>query len=173
MTTGSLVSACSVAVLLCAGAVSAGGARTVASAPLYAGEAVDGLPLTTVLQRDDIANYVSFVYGDCSAADDAGCAPPAEIQVWPSCRRNLGLYERAPRAGPAVERATLRGVPAAFVDGGSRLELQTGRSTVVVFASSRERALRLADALRSTDGSVPGASRSRRRRTERSREAPC
>jgi hypothetical protein len=155
MTPWALSSACALAALVCVGAVSAGGARSVASPLLYAGDAVDGLPLTAVLRPDETAGYVAFVHGDCVASDDAGCAPPAEIQVWPACRRHLGLYERAPPAGPVVERAVVRGVPAAFVDGGARIELQTGRSTVVVFASSRARALRIAEALRSIDGSVP------------------
>ena len=56
--------------------------------PLYdAGDRVDGLPLVAVLGRDDTADFVSFVYGDCTAGDDEGCAPPAEVQVWPACRR--------------------------------------------------------------------------------------
>jgi len=131
-------------------------ARSFTGFPLfYAGQEVDGLPLTAILRRDDGADYVSFVYGDCEATDDAGCAPPVEVQVWAACRRHLGLYERGPPFGPAVERAAVRGVPAAFLDDGARLELQTGRSTVVVFAGARGRALRIAAALRSADGSIP------------------
>jgi hypothetical protein len=124
--------------------------------PLYsAGERVDELPLAAVLRRDDTSRYVSFVYGDCVASSDAGCAPPAEIQVWPACRRNLALYEGAESGGGPVERLTLRGVPAALFDDGTRLELETDRSTIVVFAGTRGRALRLAAALRSLDDSVP------------------
>ena len=82
-----------------------------------------------MLRRSDTADFVSFVYGDCTADDDMGCAPPLEIQVWPACRRHLALYGSSP-LGPTVERTTVRGVPAAVVDGGTRLELQTGRSTV-------------------------------------------
>jgi hypothetical protein len=120
-----------------------------------AGTSVDGLPLTAVLRRDDTANFVSFVYGDCVAGDDAGCAPPVEIQVWPACARNLALYDAGhAAAGPAPEPAVVRGVPGALFDGGTRLELETGRSTVVVFAGSRARVLRVAAALRAVDGSV-------------------
>ena len=126
--------------------------------PLYsAGERVDELPLAAVLRRDDTARYVSFVYGDCVASSDLGCAPPAEIQVWPACRRNLALYEGAESGGGPAERFTVRGVPAALFDDGTRLELETDRSTIVVFAGTRGRAFRISAALRSLDDSVlPG-----------------
>lgn len=121
-----------------------------------AGRSVDGHPLTAVLRRDDRANYVSFVYGDCEADDDEGCSPHAEVQVWPVCRRNLALYDGvAPRAAsPVPERVRVRGVPGAFFESGTRLELETGRSLVVVFAASREQALRIAAELEALDGSV-------------------
>jgi hypothetical protein len=126
-----------------------------AAFPLYdAGDGVDGLPLVTVLRRQDAADFVSFVYGDCTAGDDAGCAPPAEVQVWPACRRYLSLYDSSLPGVPVPERATVRGVPAAFLDG-DRLELQTGRSTVVVFGDSRARILRIAAALRPVGERAP------------------
>jgi hypothetical protein len=149
-----LAAACAFAALLLAGGVSAGGAPAHGPPVLFAGDSVDGLPLTAVL-RGAGARYVSFVYGDCEAGDDAGCAPPAEVQVWPACRRHLGFYQRGSPFGPAVEQVAVRGVPAMFLDDGTRLELQTGRSTVVVFAGARARALRIAAALRSADGSIP------------------
>jgi hypothetical protein len=130
-------------------------ARAFDEYPLFdAGSRVEGLPLTAVLRRDDTASYVSFVYGDCVASVDAGCTPPAEIQVWPACRRSLALYDAESPESPAHERVVTRGVPAALFDDGTRLELQTGRSTVVVFGDSRERVLRIAAALRALDGSV-------------------
>jgi hypothetical protein len=124
-----------------------------------AGPSVDGLPLTAVLRRDDTASYVSFVYGDCAAEDDAGCVPPAEVQVWPACRRSLALYERETAVTPAPERVVVRGVPAAFLDRGTRLELETGRTLVVVFARSRSQALEIAAQLEAVDGSVPPGAR--------------
>jgi len=135
-------------------------ARAFDEFPLFsAGDSVDGQPLTAVLRRDDRANFVSFVYGDCEAEGDAGCAPPAEVQVWPACRRNLGLYDGAAvRPGPVPEPVRVRGVPGAFFDGGTRLELETGRSLVVVFARSREQALRIAAELEAVDGSVSAGS---------------
>jgi hypothetical protein len=119
----------------------------------YAGSSADGLPLTAVLRRDDTASYVSFVYGDCDASGDAGCAPPAEIQVWPTCVRSLALYDVA-SGSPAPEWVEARGARGALFDGGTRLELETGRSLVVVFAGSRARVLRIAAELRAVDGSV-------------------
>lgn len=121
--------------------------------PLYfAGDRAEGFPLVAVLRRADTADFVSFVYGDCTAADHDGCAPPIEIQVWPACRRHLGLYRDNPSfAGWPPDRTTVRGVPAAVFDDGTRLELQTGRATVVVFAESRARLGRVAGALRSLD----------------------
>ena len=134
-------------------------ARAFREFPLYyAGERVDGLRLVAVLRRDDTASYVSFVYGECTPGDDAGCSPPAEIQVWPACRRNLALYRGLQPAALELEPTTIRGVRAALLENGLRLEIQTGPSTVVVFADSRARALRIAEALRSVNGAVhPGA----------------
>ncbi|OFW75296.1 MAG: hypothetical protein A2Y55_03800 [Actinobacteria bacterium RBG_16_68_12] len=48
----------------------------------------------------------------------------------------------------------VRGVPATLLDDGRRLEIQTGRSTVVVFGDSSERVARIAEALRQVN--VPG-----------------
>jgi hypothetical protein len=148
-------------VLLLSGTGSAGGAGPPTETfPLYwAGERIDDLPLTAVLRREDTARYVSFVYGDCEASSDGGCAPPAEVQVWPSCLRNLALYEDPRSRVGSLEPTTLRGVPAALFDDGTRLELASDRVTVVVFAHTRTSALRIAAALRSLDGSVaPGHS---------------
>lgn len=156
-----------VAVLVLAGAGSAGDgepapraqftledARAFDDHPLYfVGDEVEGFPLVAVLRRSDTADFVSFVYGDCTPDDDMGCAPPLEIQVWPACRRHLALYGSSP-SGPTLERTTVRGVPAAVLDGGTRLELQTGRSTIVVFGDSRGRLARVARLLRAVDGSV-------------------
>lgn len=115
----------------------------------FAGDRTEGIPLEAVLRRSDSAEYVSFVYGDCVPENDAGCAPPIEIQVWPACRRHLALYDSS--YGPDLDRMTVRGVPAAVLDGGTRLELQTGRSTIVVFADSRQRLSRIATDLRSLE----------------------
>jgi hypothetical protein len=129
-------------------------AKAFAKFPLYnAGDAVNGLPLVAELRRvGGAANYVSFIYGDCIAVDDYGCAPPVEIQIWPACVRNPSLYA-APGA-PVGEKATVRGVPAALYEAGKRLEMQTGTSTVVIFARTRADVLTVADALRGVNVAV-------------------
>jgi hypothetical protein len=156
---GILVPAILALALLLAGTGSAGGAGSPSEAfPLYwVGERIDDLPLAAVLRREDTARYVSFVYGDCEASGGAGCAPPAEVQVWPSCLRSLALYNDPRAPVRSLEPTMVRGVPAALFDGGTRLELESDRVTVVVFAHTRTSALRIAAALRSLDGPVaPG-----------------
>jgi hypothetical protein len=126
-------------------------ARAFDGFPLYfAGERAADLPLVAVVRRDDTAEYVSFVYGDCMiAADEEGCSPPAEIQVWRGCARGAGLYEGAGQSLPAPsERTTIRGVPAMLFDDGARVELFARDATIVVFADSRMRALELVEELR-------------------------
>jgi hypothetical protein len=123
-------------------------ARAFEEYPLaYAGEEVDGLPLTAILRRDDTARYVSFVYGDCTAQSDGGCAPPAEVQVWPAGARSLGSFDRSAPGSPVPEPTRIRGLPAAFV-GEAQLELYLPGATVVVFAHTRERAIAIANELR-------------------------
>ena len=156
--TVSILAPGNVALALLVAGGSAGAGTPSETFPLYsAGERFDDLPLVALLRRHDTAEYVSFVYGDCKPTSDTGCAPPVEIQVWPACRRNLALYEHRPANAAPVERITVRGVPAALFDDGTRLELETDLSTVVVFAHTRARTLRIAEALRSLDDSVtPG-----------------
>ena len=116
--------------------------------PVYdAGDSVEGLPLVAELRRvGGGTNYVSFIYGDCTAVDDYGCAPPIEIQIWPACLRNPSLY--AGPGAPVGDKATVRGVPAAFYEDGRRLEIQTGTSTVVIFGRRQAEVVTVADALR-------------------------
>lgn len=130
----------------------------------HASEEIAGLRLNAVLRRCDIpfpgepvrANFISFIYGDCTPPidpatghADGGCAAPLEIQTWPACERTWADYDLgsyfAPSAGPPSQR---RGVPAIAFDQGTRLELYPGRSTVVIFAGDPAIASRAADALR-------------------------
>lgn len=123
---------------------------------LYAvGTRFEGLPLVASFRRLDApdrrysvrANYVSFIYGVCSAVNGMGCAPPLEVQIWPACERNPSVYEWSPAEAAAIERTRIRGVPAIFYDGGRRLELSTGASTVVIFARTKEQLARAAAGL--------------------------
>jgi hypothetical protein len=138
-----------------------GQARTFSDFPLLnPGASVDGAPLTAVLRRNSVTsyvptNFVSFIYGDCVALSDSGCAPPAEVQVWPACVRHLALYDTSKPETPTPETTSVRGVPAAFFDDGQRLEIHTGRSLVVIFADSRESTLGIAKALRGVNVAIP------------------
>jgi len=107
----------------------------------FLGQSFEGLPLTAVLRRRERpvrgepvrANFVSFLYGDCQPVDENDCALPLEAaQNWPLCERSPALYTEAGR--PLVgKRLTVRGVPARIFEDGTRLELYTGRTTVVLF----------------------------------------
>lgn len=135
----------------------------------YAGTSVDGLPLVAVLRdkakaaalpdKAAAGDVVSFIYGDCIAAADTGCAPPAEVQIWPACVRSLALYDTSMPGTPITDHTTVRGVPAAFLDDGLRLEIHTGRSLVVVFADSQDRVGRIASALRGVNVAIPAEAR--------------
>jgi hypothetical protein len=134
------------------GVLTLGEARAFDEHPLvYAGDQVDGLPLEAILRRDDTARYVSFVYGECRPPSrESGCAPPAEIQVWPVASRSLDSY-RSPAPVtpvPLPMPTTIRGLPAAFFDHGTRLEIYAPRTTIVLFSHSRDRVLTIAAALR-------------------------
>lgn len=123
--------------------------------PLYfGGDAVAGLPLVAV-HRIDAAPYpgekvrrndVTFVYGDCHAPTGP-CAPPLQIQVWDACERYQRLYDIL-----WDEATIIRGVPSAFYDDYMRLELYTGRVSIVIFAGSRDSRELLVSAARSLRG---------------------
>ena len=124
-------------------------AREFGDFPLYyAGDEVEGLPLTAVLRRDDSAEYVSFVYGDCTPSSDGGCAPPAEVQVWPGAVRNLGSYDASAPGRPIPEQTRIRGRPAAVFEDGARIEVYADGATIVVFAHTTELARAIAESLR-------------------------
>lgn len=103
----------------------------------------------------------TYVYGDCDPGPDA-CAPPLSVQSWPACERNPALYTEGPEGQMAeANDLTVRGVPAKLFDDGSRLELYTDETTVVVFAPGANRDLLLGAAKRLTPahgskGSAPG-----------------
>jgi hypothetical protein len=122
----------------------------------WAGTSLDGLPLTAVIRRCDVprgnepirANYVSYIYGDCYADDDAGCAPPIEIQSWPSGERNRQMLSPVPgRPESAGSDTTVAGDPAAMYDDGTRLEIYRRSSTIVIFGDAPARVERFAGAL--------------------------
>jgi hypothetical protein len=114
----------------------------------YVGEEFDGIPLTAVL-REPIPQSpegfgpetrgqvtIDFLYGSCEPPrGEGGCSLPIDIQIWPACVRNPSLYRVPPPGGRRAAR--VRGVPAALLESGARLEIQAGRSTVVIWDSRR------------------------------------
>jgi hypothetical protein len=136
----------------------------------YPGNSAEGNPLNVILRgynRSPIHD-IDFIYGDCTATAETGCAPPIEVQVWPACARSLSMYDGSPGALTA-ERTTIRGAPAAFLENGQRLEIQTGIVTIVIFARDRDEALSVANALRGLNVNLPAGNRSRRRLRVRSK----
>lgn len=134
--------------------------RSAARFRLYeAGRQVAGLPLTAKLTR---GRATTFIYGTCSLLP---CAPPVEIENYPLCSRNLGSYRPPAEPPPRSARRRVRGAPAAVFGQGEagpgdaidRLEIYTSTTTIVIDASPLSEALRVAAALRSTDGQVTPA----------------
>lgn len=115
------------------------------------------LPLVAVLRRADtisdpaeprVANYVSFVYGDCRPTGEVGCASPLEVQNWPACVRSRSAISHVGLPNP--QAMSVRGVPATYLEeapGAARLELTTGRTTVVIFGPSRTQVVAAANRL--------------------------
>ena len=139
-------------------------ARRFTDFPLYdVGDSFQGWPLVAVLRRKDAGasagetirpNYVSFVYGDCLATDENGCAPPLEVQVSPAC-----LYTPADVALPADERLTVRGVASSLFEEGTKLALVAGRSTVTVYGRDRDSVVAAAGRLRGVNLPVKATER--------------
>jgi hypothetical protein len=87
----------------------------------------------------DIArmNYVGYTYGSCEIpAGESVCAPPLEIQSWPACERNLAMYEKTPGTPyPDTYLGEVRGAPAYSFNGGTRIEVYSSDTTIVIFAT--------------------------------------
>lgn len=115
------------------------------------GPLIDGLPLVSSANlcnpvapgKPATVPFSLAVYGDCTPAPEEGCAPPLEIQTWPECRRNMASYSITDAAGnqqpyPHVQSALAAtpAIPVATFDQGTRTEIYTGPSTIVVFAEN-------------------------------------
>lgn len=98
------------------------------------------------------ANYVSYIYGECRYLEqtdgDTGCSPPLEVQTWPACQRSVADYEYEGRPYPYRPLPNERGATAASFEGGWRLEVYSGASTVVIFANQEAVAMKALSLLR-------------------------
>jgi hypothetical protein len=113
----------------------------------YAGEEVAGLRFETISEhppirdRDERSSFWDFSYGDCAPPGNGACDPQLYVQSWSTC------YRWASMSPHKLHLFNLRGAKASG-GGGSEWEIFTGRSTVVIFASSRPLAVAAAHQLR-------------------------
>jgi hypothetical protein len=125
--------------------------------------------VTVVSGPSEAIGYVSVVYGSCTPTSSAGCVPPLNVQSWPECARDPNTYrEPGPRrAKPELmlnpsEAITIQAapwIPARAFEGGTRVEIYSGDTTIVVFASNRHLANAAGMALASAaaDQAVPSS----------------
>ncbi len=161
------VAAALVGALYALGAISpsAGGRVNAARATSYTvywlGTSFEGLKFTKKIRRLEKpargetfgADFVTYLYGTCKPDSDGGCPIPLEVQSWAACKRNLSVYSLTPDGRPLPhERLKIRGVPAALFEDGTRLEIYTGETTVVIFGSAEAQLKRAADAMRPVSG---------------------
>lgn len=108
----------------------------------WLGESFRGLPLTDT-------SGSGYIYGDCEATSDTGCAPPVDVQNTSACARNpLGLDVAPTR----IHQLPGGAIAAAY--GGGSVDVGIGRHTVTVFA---DRALEAAPQLRRRSAEAPPA----------------
>jgi hypothetical protein len=131
------------------------------------GPSIDSLPLTDGERRcgggppATRVNYVSYIYGDCKIPKGgSGCQPPLEVQTWPACQRFLAKYSF--RGEPLPHKSLPTPGAAQVVEFNfafdKRIEVYTGSSTVVIFATDRARAIEAAEMLRPEEIDEPPAS---------------
>jgi hypothetical protein len=131
--------------------------------PLYwVGASYGHLPLRGGTE-DEVKRHaasISFLYGDCEAKGDTGCALPIEVQNSRRCSRRPRVVGGAGATKP--RRLEIRGRPAAAFhddDGFDRIEVFFPHTTVVVYTEPRDERLaeRIARALKRVNpGAGPG-----------------
>jgi len=92
----------------------------------YLGDSFQGEQLTAA--PEPYRN--SFIYGDCEAKSDTGCAPPLEIQ-------NASVCERFPLkyAVPSRRYYEARGALAGYFPSAGGTDVYTGSTTITIFTS--------------------------------------
>lgn len=112
----------------------------------YAGQEFEALPITHILGGPKKQATWTFIYGDCTPPPGASCFPPLEVQTWSACRRYHAIYDELPPGFglKPPKPSPFRGAKAAWIPSAGGFEVYTGRTTVVVFADSRQVAKRAA-----------------------------
>lgn len=105
----------------------------------------------------EAVGYYSVIYGDCTPTPSTSCFPPLEIQSWPQCARNPRTFAEPGPGGTsrdvtlnpstAVRLSNDPDMPVQSFEGGARLEIYSGETTIVAFASNRGLAHQAAIAL--------------------------
>ncbi len=120
----------------------------------------------------EAVGYVSVVYGSCRPTQGAACYPPLNVQSWPECARNPNSYgSQEAQPGPriilmsdALRVPTAPWIPARTFEGGRRLEIYSGDTTIIVFSSNPRLARAAASALaRKAASQAPSSSAPRLR----------
>lgn len=121
----------------------------------YLGRSYRGFPLTDdgrweirAYARGAKSEPVFFAYGPCEPAPDSeesACNPPVSMATFPACALPLSQYRR--------KLSQHRGVP--FLDRGTRVEVFTGRVTVVIQTEPPYHAIDAVDAMRSLNLARP------------------
>jgi hypothetical protein len=119
----------------------------------YAGEEVAGLPLEGVEEGKGRPTGWNFYYGDCDPPSfaEGGCELPLQIQNYSACSRWAGLLHSKQRP------FDFRGAKATGNGDGieNPVEIFTGRTTVVIFATRGSVARSTARQLRNISQAQP------------------
>jgi hypothetical protein len=131
----------------------------------YAGEKVAGLLLMGISEASHgrFGNDWNFSYGNCELPSglfaEGGCSLPLSVQNWSTCARWANMFTRSrdphglfdlrrAKAAPNRRLFDFRGAKATRGEGGSELEIFTGRTTVVIWVHRRNVANSAAQQLR-------------------------
>lgn len=99
------------------------------------------------------ANFFERQYAHCN-----DCEPVVSVQSWPACERGHSDVTEPPPGGlplPETRQLRLRQVPALYFVQDRRLELYTGKTTLVLFGSNLASLRRAALKLRTRRGARP------------------
>lgn len=119
---------------------------------------VGGVPEHEGVEREAERAEPVFLAVAVGLAELAFVAVEESVQNWPACERSRDDVTAAPPSGlplPQMRPLTLRGVPAIYFGEDRRLELYTGRTTVVLFGSNLASLRRAASKLRTRSGGHP------------------